>query len=130
MPHDECKRAEMRSMGFTDDAMIDHALTRAGGDVESAVEMLFEGRIPPNGGTAFEPDGKGSVVRRSILRKHTPTSPTPSTLIFGPERPARVSRPAQLDSSLVQALLDSPCLCTKALLALHPGRASGCDGPH
>ena len=62
MPHDERKRAELRSMGFTDDVMIDSALTRARGNVESAVEMLFEGVIPPNGTAAFDPGSDGPVV--------------------------------------------------------------------
>ena len=65
MPHDERKRAEMRSMGFTDDVMIDLGLTRARGDVEAAVEMLFEGVIPPHAAAAFELDSDGAVVRRS-----------------------------------------------------------------
>lgn len=62
MPHDERKRAELRSMGFTDDVMIDRALTRARGNVESAVEMLFEGAIPPNGTAGFDPATDGPVV--------------------------------------------------------------------
>ena len=33
MPHEERKFAEMRAMGFTDDIMIDRALTRARGNV-------------------------------------------------------------------------------------------------
>ena len=37
--------SEMRSMGFTDDAMSTRALDRAGWDVESAVELLFQGAI-------------------------------------------------------------------------------------
>ena len=36
---------EMRSMGFDDDAMSERALTRAGWDVEAAVELLFQGAI-------------------------------------------------------------------------------------
>ena len=76
MPHDERKRAEMRSMGFTDDVMIDRALTRARGDVEAAVEMLFEGVIPPHAAAAFELDSDGAVVRRSPRTATHDTHPT------------------------------------------------------
>jgi hypothetical protein len=52
MQHDAHKFVEMRAMGFTDDVMIDRALARAGGNVESAVEMLFEGVIPTTSASA------------------------------------------------------------------------------
>jgi hypothetical protein len=71
MPHDERKRAELRSMGFTDDVMIDSALTRAQGDVESAVEMLFDGAITPNGTAGFESDSGGPVVSPHAFQQPT-----------------------------------------------------------
>ena len=66
MPHEERKFAEMRAMGFTDDIMIDRALTRARGNVESAVEMLFEGVIPPSGA---EIDYGGPMVRLNAAQR-------------------------------------------------------------
>ena len=98
MSHDERKRAEMRSMGFTDDMMIDRALTRARGNVESAVEMLFEGVIPPNGTAAFEPGRGGPVVRRNPSRTPTKTSIQPTDAMPGPSRLAIAPAPARPQS--------------------------------
>lgn len=74
MPHEERKFAEMHAMGFTDDIMIDCALTRARGNVESAVEMLFEGVIPLSGTDSAEMDS-GPVVRLLNARAHCAPKP-------------------------------------------------------
>ena len=85
MAHDESKRAELRSMGFTDDVMIDRALTRARGNVESAVEMLFDGVIPPNGNAVFEPGTDGPVVSPHAFAT---ADLLPPSIVSGPTRPA------------------------------------------
>ena len=65
---DPRKLSEIRSMGFDDDVMIERALARASGNVESAVEMMFEGVIP--GADEPAPDG--------IAAGYPPPGPPPA----------------------------------------------------